>query len=510
MTAPLVIAIDASTTACKALVFGADGRLVAEARAPITLANPEPDGWEQDAEEWWDATERALAGAVRALDEPGAVRAVALTHQRETFVLTDRSSTPLRPALTWMDARCRREVEAAVAALGAERLHEVTGKPPCTTPSLYKLIYLLKREPALRAARPMMADVHAFLVRRLTGRWATSLASADPLGLVDLRARDWSDELLALAGLDRDQLPALVEPGEQLGALARELAERLGLPAGVPVIAGAGDGQAAGLGAGLAGPERAYLNLGTAIVSGVCSREYLLSRAFRTMMGAEPGTYFLESDLRGGTFTLDWLAKGWLGRGRAALDELEREASSLPPGSDGLVLLPYWNGVMDPYWNDDATGVTLGWHGAHRPAHLYRAILEGIAFEARLHLESLERTTRHHVAELIVMGGGSRSELWCQVLADVTGRRVTRAGSAEATALGAAILAAVGSGVHPELAAATRAMTSLGARFAPGDHQPLYDVYYRNVYAGLYESLAARLDALAALRRRANAAHSAG
>lgn len=500
---PLVVAVDASTTAVKAIVFAAGGRSVAESRVAIELSNPEPDAWEQDADAWWRAVVDALRGATEQLADASAVRALAVTHQRETFVLADGDSAPLRPALVWMDARCRPQVAEAVARLGADKLHTVSGKPPCTTPSLYKLMYLLDREPALRDRDAVMLDVHALVAWRLTGRLATSLASADPLGIVDMRARDWSDELAALAGLTRAQLPALVEPGAQLGTLLPHVANATGLPAGLPVIAGAGDGQAAGLGAGIAGPGRAYLNLGTAIVSGVLSRQYVVDRAFRTMMGAAPGTYFLESDLKGGTFTLDWLVEKWLGARRDALDGLERVAERLPPGSDGLILVPYWNGVMDPYWNDDATGIVLGFHGAHGPAHLYRAVLEGIAFEQRLHVEAIEAATKVRIDELVVMGGGSASALWCRIIASVTGRRVTRAGSREATALGAAMLAAAGVGLYPDVDSAARAMSTTGESFEPGADAPLYDALYREVYAKLYDSLAARLDRLAALRRQA-------
>lgn len=501
---PLFVAIDASTTAVKALVFAADGRPVAESRVALDLRNPEPDAWEQDAESWWTATLQTLAEAVAQLDDASTVAALCVTHQRETFVIADGDSAPIRPALVWMDARCRLEVADAIRRLGADRLHEISGKPPCTTPSLYKLMYVLGREPALRAREFMVLDVHALVVWRLTGRAATSLASADPLGLVDMRARDWSEELLALPGIARSQLPELVEPGAQLGALLPEVAARTGLPAGLPVIAGAGDGQAAGLGAGILGPGRAYLNLGTAIVSGVLSREYVVDRAFRTMMGGAPGTYFLESDLKGGTFTLDWLVDKWLGGDRTALGRLEGQASHLTPGSDGLVLVPYWNGVMDPYWNDDATGIVMGLHGAHGPAHLYRAILEGIALEQRLHATAIERATGERIEELVVMGGGSRSDLWCGIIASVTGRRVTRAGSPEATALGAALLAATGAGAFADLDVAARAMTRTGQSFDPGPDAPIYDALYRSVYDKLYESVAPRLDALAAIRRRAH------
>lgn len=502
----LILGIDCSTTACKAIAWDAAGRAVAEGRAPIPLVNPGPDAWEQDAERWWTATAEATREAVAALGQGGAarVRAVGLTHQRETFVLTDASGAPLHPALVWMDARCRPEVAEAVQRLGEARLHALSGKPPCTTPSLYKLLFLLGRgAPALRALRPRVLDVHALLSWRMTGRLCTSLASADPLGLVDMEARAWAPELLDLAGLAPADLPELCEPGAVIGGLTAGAAASLGLPPGVPVVAGAGDGQSAALGAGLVGPGAAYLNLGTAIVSGVISPAYRTDRAFRTLYAAMPGAYLLETDLKGGTFTLTWLVERLLGRPAGevgeALAALEQEARALPPGADGLLLVPYWNGVMNPYWDDNATGIAVGWHGGHAPAHLYRAILEGIALEQRLHTEAVEAAAGP-IGELLVMGGGSRSDLWCQILADVIGKPVVRAGTSEATSLGAGILAAWAAGLFPDLGAAVQAMTSRGEAFAPGEHRAIYDRLYREVYVGLYPALAGALGRLSELR----------
>jgi xylulokinase len=501
-----VLGIDCSTTAVKAIAWDLEGHRKAAGRAPIALDNPAPDAWEQDAEEWWSATTTAVRAAVASLgNDAGRLRALAVTHQRETFVLTDDSSRPLRPALSWMDARCRPQVKTAIERLGEARLHEISGKPACVTPSLYKHLFLMELEPQLGSTAFRFCDVHAFLVWRLTGRFATSLASADPLGLVDLKKRDWSDELVGLAGLERSQLPELVEPGAPLGTLSAGAAGACGLPAGLPVIAGAGDGQAAGLGAGISAPGRAYLNLGTAIVSGVLSRDVRIDRAFRTMIGAAPASFFLETDLKGGTFTLTWLVEKLLGRDardtNAVLAELEASAVGIPPGSDGLMLVPYWNGVMNPYWDDEAAGITIGWHGGHGPAHVYRAVLEGIAFEQRLHLEGVERASRQRIEELVAMGGGSRSALWCQLIADVMNKRVVRAGESEATALGAGMLAAAGAGLHADVPAAARSMSSTAETFQPGSAADRYDELYREVYMGIYPGIRESLQKLTRLGR---------
>jgi xylulokinase len=501
-SAPLCVGIDSSTTSCKAIAWDLEGRAVGEGRAPIALASPEPDGWEQDAEDWWRALCAATRQMIAALgSEARRIASVCVASQRETFVLTDERGGPLRPALVWMDARCRTEVARAVERLGADRLHELSGKPPCTTPSLYKLAYLLGREPALRVARPRLCEVHGFVAWRLTDRFATSLAAADPTGLCDMRARAWSPELVALAGLDAGALPELVEPGALLGPLTARAAEATALAAGLPVIAGAGDGQAAGLGTGILAPGAAYLNLGTAVVSGVVAGAYRCDRAFRTLYAAVPGSYFLETDLQGGVFTLSWLVERLLGAAdpEAARAALEREAARIAPGADGLMVVPYWNGVMNPYWDDGAAGVTLGWRGHHGAPHFYRAVLEGIALEERLHTEGVERAAGP-IRETIVTGGGSKSALWCQILADVLARRVTRSGTTEATALGAGILAAVGVGAHASFEAACAAMTRRGEAFDPGAERTRYDGLYREVYQGLYPAIADRVARATRLR----------
>jgi sugar (pentulose or hexulose) kinase len=488
----LVVGIDCSTTACKAIAWRADGTPVAEGRAKIALHNPEPDGWQQDAEEWWSA----LCGACQALCskiDPSEVKALCVTNQRETFVVTDASGKPLHPALVWMDARCTEQVSKAVAQLGRERIHQLSGKPPCTTPSLYKLMYLLEREPALRDGRVL--DVHGFVAWRLTGRFATSLAAADPTGMIDMRDRSWSPALLDLAGLSAEQLPELLEPGTVIGALQDEAAAATGLPAGLAVVAGAGDGQSAGLGAGIVAPGRAYLNLGTAVVSGVLSHAYQTDDAFRTLYSASGEGYFLETDLQGGTFTLNWLVD----RFGVDLAELEREAVRLPPGAEGLVLVPYWNGVMNPYWDDRASGMMIGLRGDHGPVHFYRAAVEGIALEQRLHTEGVEAATAA-IDELVVMGGGSKSDLWCQILADTMNKPIVRAGTTEATALGAGILAGAAAGMFSSIAEGTAAMTSVGRRFEPGEGSAFYDKLYREVYSGLYSAVREQLRALWRLR----------
>ncbi len=180
---------------------------------------------------------------------------------------------------------------------------------------------------------------------------------------------------------------------------------------------------------------------------------------------------------------------------------LDAEAAALPPGAEGLVVVPYWAGVMNPHWDDEASGITIGWQARHGRAHLWRAILEGIALEQRLALDAIETAVGAPVEALIALGGGAKSDLWCRIIADATGKTVVRSRTEEATCLGAGILAAVAAGLHADLPSGARAMTGLGASFAPGAAAGRYDVLYREVYRDLYPRLRETLARLAAFRR---------
>ncbi len=510
MSSRLVVSIDSSTTACKAIAWDMRGQAVAEGRASYPVLQPARGWHEQNAEDWWGGACRALNECLEQV-EGREIDALAITHQRETFVPLDADGVPIRNAIMWNDERSSAQVAALERNFGPE-LHRLTGKPPSMTASIAKLLWLVEHEPELVARTARFLDVHAFLVHRLTGHYRTGLANADPLGVLDMARRTWADDLIRAIGLRPDQFVDLVEPGAVIGKVTPAAAAATGLPAGLPVIAGAGDGHCAGLGANVTREGIAYLNLGTGIASGACSSTYLCDRAFRTLIAPIPGSYYVEHILRGGVYTVAWFVERFAAdlrgaeQGRSAEAMLEEAAAQIAPGAEGLMLVPYWNNVMNPYWDPLASGITVGWSGVHGRAHFYRAILEGIAYEQRLVGDAMMAAAGQRFGEYVAMGGGSRSRLWLQIMADVTGVPVVQSTTNEATCLGAGILAAVGAGWYADARTAAAAMTGVAGCYVPdAAAMAVYNQLYLEVYRTLFPSLQAALDRLALLTHAAGA-----
>jgi xylulokinase len=497
------MALDCSTTACKAVAFDEHGTSIAAERRPYGRRSPRPGWQEQDPADWWAAVEDALAALTARLGPGDEPVALGLTHQRETFACLDADGAPLRPAILWLDTRSGEQV----ARLGTPDVHARSGKPPSTTPSLYKLAWLAEHEPEVLARTALVADVGAFLVGRLTGRVVTSWASADATGLLEMATLRWSPPLLAAAGLTAAQVPSLVAPGSPVGGLRPAVAARTGLPAGLPVVAGAGDGQCSGLGAGALEPGQAYLNLGTGLVLGVHVDAYRFDGALRTLAAALPGAYALEALLSGGALSIDWL-HGVLGDLVDAVDPtLEAAAAAVPPGARGLLFLPYLNGAATPHWDPRAGGAFVGLDDGHGRGELYRAILEGLAYEQARAVELVEASTGVRVESVLVTGGAARSDLLRQILADVLERPVVWPAEREPTALGAAVLAAAGVELHGPVGvrATARAMTG-GGRITDPDPGPR--ALYRavgDVHRALFPALRGVFGRLAELRGAAPA-----
>ena len=482
--ADLVVGLDCSTTSAKAIAFDRNGSIAAYASEAIPLHSPQANYYEQDPEEWWSAARGALKRITGEIN-PARIVALAVSNQRETFVALDEDGKQLRPAIIWLDERCKDEVEPFARKIGKDRIHRITGKPADYAPVVYRLAWMKKHEPGLFKKIGMVCDVQTYLVRKLTGSFKTSWASADPLGLFDMRNKRWSPVILEALGLSENQLPQTFCPGSILGRVSEDAAKSTGLTTDTLVVAGGGDGQAAGLGSNVLNSRRAYLNLGTAVVAGIYGREFRTSKAFRTMSSCSDGGYYYECSLRAGTFAIDWLIRKVLNIDPAQRPdiyrELESEARNISPGSDGLLHLPYLCGVMNPYWDVNARGAFVGLSSSHTRGHIYRSILEGIAFEQLFAVGEVEKSAGTTVKEFIAIGGGAASDLWLSIFADVTGKNIRVPENTEASALGAAIAAAVGAGWYGTFKTAASAMTGSVKELLP-------DKMRHRTYAGLFES----------------------
>lgn len=492
-----VIGLDSSTTATKAIAWNDKGVIVASAREPIPLSSPQAHYYEQNPDDWWLSAQKALQSITGQVD-PGSIKALAISNQRETFVPLGRDKNYLRPAIVWLDERCKDEVVRFSRRIGRRRIHRITGKPVDYAPVVYRVAWMKRNEPALFKNIHKICDVHTYLVWKLTGSFKTSWASADPLGLFDLKNKKWSQPILSALELQENQLPHAYSPGTVLGTLSGEASAATGLLKDTLVVAGGGDGQAAGSGVNALTSERAYLNLGTAVVSGVYGQYYKTSNAFRTLNSCSDTGFYYECSLRAGTFAIDWFIKNILGKDPVTYPgiyhQLEQDAEQVSPGSCPLLHLPYLCGVMNPYWDINARAAFIGLSSSHTSVHMYRAILEGIAFELLFTLSLVEAAIHTKVQELIAIGGGSSSSLWCRIIADITGKKICLPYTTEASCLGAGIAASVGAGLHPSFSRAAGEMTGIKKVITPDmQQQRIYQTLFKS-YKKMYSNLTRIMD----------------
>lgn len=490
MSGDLVIGIDSSTTATKAIAWDRDGHSRGEGRARIPISNPRPSWWEQDPEDWWNSATTAISQVVHQAGS-GQIAGLAISNQRETFGVFDSEGRPLRPGMVWLDQRSRIEVERIVQTVGADRIHRISGKPPDVIPCLYRFLWLATHERETWLGASKIADVHGFLAFRLTGQWTTSTASADPGGALDMERMEWSHILLEAAETPAEKMPSLLRPGEVIGEVTPEAAERTGLRPGTPVIAGGGDGQCAGTGTNILEPRRAYANLGTAVVSGSFSPQYAIGKSFRTMSAVAEQGYIYEAVLRTGTFLVNWFVSEFLSlapqSGGDIFKKLEDEASTVPIGANGVIAVPYWGACMTPYWDDAARGVIAGLSDSTKRADIYRALLEGIALELSMITHRIMRETDSPIDHYVAIGGGAASDLWCRILADASGLRVDRLATLEASSLGAGIAGVKGIGWYASFAEAAAAMSGRPvASFEPDERRHRRYGELRAIYEDLW------------------------
>jgi sugar (pentulose or hexulose) kinase len=498
-----VLAIDVGTQSVRALVFDPRGELVAQSRIPIEpYVSPQPGWAEQDAELYW----RAIGDACAGLWADGAVRSDAiagltLTTQRATVVVTDADGRPLRPAIVWLDQRRTENLEEiggltglAFRALGVRRT-VAAFMADC------EANWIRANEPAVWTRTRHYLLLSGFLSHRLTGRYVDSVASQVGYLPFDYKRLAWAktgDWRWRAAPIDPDWVPDLVPPTGALGELTADAAAVVGLPAGTPVIAAAADKACEVLGSGALDPSIGSLSYGTTATINTTQRRYVEPVPLvPPYPAALPGAWTLEVQVYRGYWLVDWFKRQFGAAEVRQADELGVTPEALfddlvratEPGAMGLLIQPTWTpGVRIP--GPEAKGAMIGFGDVHTRAHLYRAILEGLAYALREGGERAAGRARVPLSELRVSGGGSQSPAAVQLTADIFGLPTGRPHTHETSGLGAAIDATVGLGLHPSIEAAVAAMTRLAETVEPDpDRHRLYDQLYRRVYRRLYDRL---------------------
>ncbi|CAH0991728.1 Xylulose kinase [Sinobacterium norvegicum] len=498
-----VLAIDNGTQSIRALVFDDQGNVVAKSKVDLVAYVSTQPGWaEQEAEYYW----QSLAQACQALWAQGIVSAdqisgLSLTTQRYTMINLDDQKNPLRPAIVWMDQR-RAEIEKPVGgmwgilikALGLSNvIAELRAKARDN--------WIAQNQPEIWAKTKHYVSLSSYLTYKLTGQLKDSTGSTMGYLPYDYRKQQWakkSDLKWTLLAATRDMMPELVEPGDQLGTISQQAGDATGLPAGLKMIAAASDKACEVLGAGGISPHIGCLSYGTTATINTATTKYVETLPFiPPFTGAMPKVYNTEMMVYRGFWMVSWFKNEFAQAEQRKAKELGVETEQLfdellhqvPAGSMGLMMQPYWSpGVRQP--GPEGKGALIGFGDVHKRAHVYRAIVEGLAYELRSGKEQIEKRSGSKITRLRVSGGGSQSDAAMQLTADIFGMAAERPHTFEASGLGAAINCCVGLGIHPSYEQAIEKMTRLGDVFQP--HEPtvqLYDRLYKEVYRKMYQRM---------------------
>lgn len=499
----LLLSIDNGTQSVKALVFDAWGNLVAKEKVEFTPYFSQEPGWaEQDPEVFWDS----LCQACQAVWNkhgvaPSRIAGVALTTQRGTVVNVDRDGKPLRPSILWLDQR------------------KTYDQPPLKEPlaSIFKVVgaadtidylrtqaesnWIVRNQPEIWAKTYKYLLLSGFLTLRLTGEFADSVGCQVGYVPFDYKGLQWygkRDFRYGLLNITPDKLPKLVPQTQPIGTISPEASEKTGIPAGLPLIAAAADKACEVLGSGALTPDTGCISYGTTATINVNHKKFITVFPFMpSYPSGVPGNHNIEVQIFRGYWMVSWFKKEFGLEERLEASEkgtepeilFEKLVSEIPAGSMGLMLQPYWTpGVKHP--GPEGKGAIVGFGDVHTRAHLYRSILEGLAYALREGKERIEKRTKTRISRLIVSGGGSQSDSAMQITADVFNLAAARPHLYETSGLGAAMDLAVGLGIHKNFGEAIKAMTRVSDTFSPNPaNARLYNELYREVYEKLYDRL---------------------
>ncbi len=483
------LGIDTSTTATKALLMDDGGRVVAVASSEYTFETPQPLWSEQEPQLWWDATIESIRAVMKSSAVSAAeVKGIGLTGQMHGLVLLDMDGKVIRPALLWNDQRTGAQCDDIRARLGKEHLIQITGNDALTGFTAPKILWVQQEEPDLYKKGAHILLPKDYVRYKLSDEFAIDCAGGSGTLLFDIRARSWSLEVLEALEIDPRWLPETYEGTQITSTVSSAAAEATGLNEGTPIVGGGGDQAAAAVGTGAVEEGIVSLSLGTSGVVFATTDQPAIEPDGRlhAFCHAVPGKWHLMGVMLSAGGSLRWhrdtFAPG------VSFDTLLEPASEIPPGSDGLLFLPYLTGERTPHPDPLARGAFVGLTVRHSLPYLSRSVLEGVAFGLRDSFELMKGAGLGEISQVRVTGGGAKSALWRQILADVLQTELVTVNSEEGAAYGAAILAATGTGAFSDIPSACQEVIQVTGRITPSDAVAQYDELYP-IYRQLYPAL---------------------
>lgn len=483
------LGIDTSTTATKALLIDETGKVLAVASSEYSYETPRPLWSEQSPTLWWDATVESIRNVLASTGiDPAQVGGIGLTGQMHGLVLLDEEGNVLRPAILWNDQRTQSQCDEIHRLVGKERFIQSTGNVALTGFTAPKILWVKENEPDIFARAKHVLLPKDYVRLQLTDEYAMDKADGAGTVLFDLKKRDWSEDVLAALDIPRAWMPRTFEGPEFTGYVTQEAAQQTGLKVGTPVAAGGGDQAASAVGTGAIRAGVVSISLGTSGVVFATTDGPTIEPQGRlhAFCHSLPDRWHLMGVMLSAAGSLRWhrdtFAPG------ASYDDLLAPAEKIPAGSDGLLFLPYLTGERTPHPDPLARAAFVGLTVRHSLPHLTRAVLEGVAFGLRDSFELMKSSGLENVTQVRVTGGGARSLLWKQILADILHAEVVTVNAMEGAAYGAAILAATGANRFPSVEAACDQMIQVTSSVHPGQDQSVYENQYA-LYRDLYPAL---------------------
>ncbi|RLE85917.1 MAG: xylulokinase [Thermoprotei archaeon] len=492
-----LLGIDLGTTTAKAGIFSIEGEVVSIVGEEYPTYYPKPGWAEQDARDWWEYASRVIRNVFsKSGIDPARVAGISVSSHRESVVLLDKEGRPLDRVPIWMDKRSTKQAEWIASRIGLKPVYELTGLRVDPTFTATKLLWYLENKPEILKKAWIALQPKDYIVYKLTGEATTDVSVASRTLLFDIRKLDWSQELFDLMGIsDLTRLfPEARYSDEIVGYVTEEAAKETGLKKGIPVVAGAGDRSCEVLGSGVLDPSSVEESTGTGSTTATTLDRLILDKEMRVVISGSAirGRWTLEAGMATAGAILRWF-RDQFAEGenllakmtrRRAYEYLDMEAEYIPPGSNGLLVIPFFAGSRAPRWNPYARGVIFGLTVFHSRAHVFRAMMEGIAFEIRKIIEVLN-SLGINAKELKALGGGGKTPLWARIKADVTGLRVIIPEMLDAALIGDAILAGIGTKLIKSPEEGVRKFFRVSMVIEPDmDNHRVYSEYY-----SLYERL---------------------